>query len=418
MDTTQLNSAKNSLDRRKFIGLAGIGATALTLSSRFAFAGEQVSSRKIRIGIVGGGFGADFYFHEHPNCIVEAVSDLRQDRRERLMNVYKCTKSYESLEKLLTDQKIEAVFIATPVPDHAKHVIESLKAGKHVLCTVPVAMTLEECSAILQTVKSTGLTYMMAETSVFRQNTIQAKKWYQEGLFGKIFSAEAEYYHPGISNLWFDKNHKPTWRQGQPPMNYPTHATSFLISVTGERCTHVSCLGWGDDDFLLKNNVYNNPFWNETAFFKTNLNTAFRVQIFRKGALMGTERGEWHGDKMSYYSDDQNGMGEIVVKASERTGKDEGGFIIQEPVKEAFVSPRWWKTDMLPEPLRHDSGHDGSHTFITHEFIDSLVNSRKPLVDIYESIAYTAPGIVAHQSALKGGEYMAIPNFDVNIVRE
>jgi predicted dehydrogenase len=253
---------------------------------------------------------------------------------------------------------------------------------------------------------------MMAETSVYRQNTIQARKWYREGLFGTIYSAEAEYYHPGISNLWFTADHKPTWRQGQPPMNYPTHATSFLISVTGERCLSVSCLGWGDNDFLLKNNVYNNPFWSETAFFKTNLGTAFRVQLFRKGAIMGTERGEWHGDKMSFYSADQNGMGEIVVRASERTGKDEGGYIIQEPVKEAFVSPSFWKTDLLPEPLRHDSGHGGSHTFITHEFIDSLINNRQPEVNIYEAIAYTAPGIVAHQSALKGGECLAIPDFD------
>jgi len=409
---SKVDFSSSALSRRKFVQKVGIGATALTVSSRFAFAGEQASTRKIRIGIIGGNFGSGFFFHEHPNCIVEAVSDLLPDRREKLMKVYKCTKSYESLEKLLPDPKIEAVFLATPVPDHARHVIASLKAGKHVLCAVPVAMTLEECAAILDTVKSTGLTYMMAETSVFRQNTIQAKKWYREGLFGKIFSAEAEYYHPGISNLWFTADHKPTWRQGQPPMNYPTHATSFLISVTGERCTNVSCLGWGDDDFLLKNNVYNNPFWNETAFFKTNLGTAFRVQLLRKGAIMGTERGEWHGDKMSFYSKDQNGMGEIVVKASTRTGKDEGGFIIQEPIKEAFESPLFWKTDMLPEPLRHDSGHGGAHTFITHEFIDSLVNNRQPEVNIYEAIAYTAPGIVAHQSALKGGECMTIPNFD------
>jgi len=409
---TKKNSSVSLLKRRRFITMAGIGATAVTMSSKLVFAGYQSTTRKVRIGIIGGGFGTSFYFHEHPDCIVEAVSDLRKDRRDRLMEVYKCTKSYESLEKLLPDPKIEAVFIATPVPDHANHVISSLKAGKHVMCTVPVAMTLEECAAILDTVKRTGLTYMMAETSVYRQNTIQARKWYKEGLFGNIFSAEAEYYHPGISNLWFTPDRKPTWRHGQPPMNYPTHATSFLVSVTGERCTNVSCLGWGDDDFLLKNNVYNNPFWCETAFFKTNRGTAFRVQIFRKGAIMGTERGEWHGDKMSFYSEDQNGMSEIVVRASERTGKDEGGFIIQEPVKEAFESPLFWKTDMLPEPLRHNSGHGGSHTFLTHEFIDALVKNRQPEINIYEAIAYTAPGIVAHQSALKGGECMSIPDFD------
>jgi hypothetical protein len=72
----------------------------------------------------------------------------------------------------------------------------------------------------------------------------------------------------------------------------------------------------------------------------------------------------------------------------------------------------WWQTDLLPEPLRHNSGHDGSHSFITHEFIDSLIHNRQPRVNVYEALAYTAPGIVAHQSALKDGEYMDIPNFD------
>ncbi len=68
---------------------------------------------------------------------------------------------------------------------------------------------------------------------------------------------------------------------------------------------------------------------------------------------------------------------------------------------------------MLPKPLRHNSGHDGSHTFITHEFIDSILNERIPIVNIYEALAYTVPGIIAHQSALKGGECMKIPNFDL-----
>ena len=71
----------------------------------------------------------------------------------------------------------------------------------------------------------------------------------------------------------------------------------------------------------------------------------------------------------------------------------------------------WWKTDMLPEPLRHNSGHGGSHTFLTHEFIDALTHSRKPTVDIVEALAYTVPGIVAHESALRGGELLKIPQW-------
>jgi hypothetical protein len=59
-----------------------------------------------------------------------------------------------------------------------------------------------------------------------------------------------------------------------------------------------------------------------------------------------------------------------------------------------------------------DSGHGASHPFITHEFIMALVENREPSVNVYEAVAMTAPGIVAHQSALKGGEQMKVPRFD------
>ena len=405
--------------RRKFLSTAGITAATLAVSPRFAFAEETASSdRKIRIGIVGGGFGRDFFFHEHPQCTVEAVSDLRTDRRELLMKVYKCSKSYESLEKLILDPKIDAVFIATPAPDHHRHVMAALGAGKHVLCTVPCVMTLEDCESLRDAVRRTGLTYMMAETSSFNQITISVKKFYQEGKFGQLISAAAEYNHPGLDRLFFESNGASTWRHGLPPMNYPTHCTSFLISVTGERLTSVSCMGWGDDSPLLKNNRYENPFWNETAFFETDQGRPFRVEVNWKGAYRGAERAEWRGRDMSFFSPlgappgAPLGNDSVIVKLAEQTGHDDGGFVRGENIVEIFSQPLWWETNMLPEPLRHNSGHGGSHTFITHEFIDSLIHSRQPIVNIYEAIAYTAPGIVAHQSALKGGENMKIPNFD------
>jgi len=68
--------------------------------------------------------------------------------------------------------------------------------------------------------------------------------------------------------------------------------------------------------------------------------------------------------------------------------------------------------ERLPESLRKDSGHGGSHTFITHEFISALIEDREPAVNLYEALAMTVPGIVAHQSSLKGGEQMKIPSFD------
>jgi predicted dehydrogenase len=262
------------------------------------------------------------------------------------------------------------------------------------------------------TVKSTGLTYMMAETSYYRQNTQSVRKFYKEGKFGKLISAAAEYNHPGLDVLFFEADGSTSWRHGLPPMNYPTHCTAFLISVTGERLTHVSCVGWGDDNPILKNNRYDNPFWNETAFFQTDQGRPFRVEVNWKGAYKGVERGEWRGSEMSFFSPLAEGGESTIVKISEKKGHDEGGFVQGANTVETFKQPLWWETDLLPKSLRHESGHGGSHTFITHEFIDALINNRQPTVNIHEAIAYTAPGIVAHQSALKGGEYMRIPSFD------
>jgi len=62
--------------------------------------------------------------------------------------------------------------------------------------------------------------------------------------------------------------------------------------------------------------------------------------------------------------------------------------------------------------MRASTGHGNSHGFLTHEFIAALVGDREPAVDVYESLAMTAPGIVAMDSTRKGGEQLAVPSFD------
>ena len=117
--------SKQSISRRNFLNLTSTTAAAIAVSPRFAFAAPFTSTRKVRVGVVGGRFGLGFYFNEHPNVTVEAVSDLRADRRAALMKRYECDKSYESLEILLKDPKIEAVGLFTPAPDHAVPLLNS-----------------------------------------------------------------------------------------------------------------------------------------------------------------------------------------------------------------------------------------------------------------------------------------------------
>ncbi|MCD6338179.1 MAG: gfo/Idh/MocA family oxidoreductase, partial [Verrucomicrobia bacterium] len=241
--------------------------------------------------------------------------------------------------------------------------------------------------------------------------TISARRFYREGRFGTVFYTESEYHHPGLEALFFEGKRR-TWRHGFPPMHYPTHCTAHLISVTGERLTEAACVGWGDDDPIVRDNAYHNPFWNETAFFKTNRGHAFRVAVYWKGALRGTERAQWYGDKMSFFFPHPNGLGPVILRSGKQMERDSGGFLRALPQYERYQQPQWWNTELLPQPLRHNSGHEGSHTFLTHEFIDALIHGRKPAIDVYEAAAYVAPGIVAHQSALRGGECLKVPQFD------
>lgn len=398
----------NRITRRNFIAKNAIMAGATFVSP--AFMAVEPSPKKIKIGVVGGAFGRSFQWHEHPNCIVEAVSDLIPERKKGLMETYKCDKSYPSLEEMLKDKNIDAIALFTEGTNHVRHVIDCMKHGKHVISAVPACWgSTDEAELLLETVTKYGLTYMMAETSYFQQHTISVRKMYEQGEFGQLYYCESEYQHDGLENLYII-NGKKTWRYGIAPMHYPTHCTSHLIGVTGERLTEVVCHGWGDDSQCLKDNVYNNPFWNESAQFKTNKGNCFRVNVWWKGAHLGGERANWIGTDMSFYAD--NGRSQAaLVKKNRELGKDDAGFVQSRPKLENFNTTDWWKTDMLPEPLRHNSSHQGSHTFLTHEFIDALVNERKPAIDIYEALAYTVPGIVAHESALRGGELLKIPQF-------
>lgn len=392
------------LSRRGF--LAGTAAsltlpiTAAAPGEAFAAppAWEQHSEKKVRIGVVGGRFGLSFHWHEHPNCIVEAVSDLIPERRRQLQGKYKCEKAYASLEELVLDPAIDAVAVFTEAPNHAKHVIHCMEYGKHVISAVPACLTLEEAARMKEVKERTGLKYMMAETSSYRWETITARRLVKDGLIGELVYTEGEYYHPmdkaGRERLWFYDGQR-TWRYAYPPMLYPTHSTAFLVGVTGERLVKVSCIGWGDgeNDPALGDNAYGNPFTNGMAMFLTEEGHPFRCNVAWNIKAHG-ERAQWFGTKGAMYMQGSGGQ----------------PFALQLPDRTFSGLPDYWH--MVPEGMRYDSGHGRSHPFITNEFVTALIEEREPFVDLYEALAFTVPGIVAHESCFNDGEQLEIPSFD------
>lgn len=408
--------------RREVLHVSGTAAlsilSAVTWQVGRAYPAD--STKKIRIGVVGGGFGTQFYWNEHPNCVVTGVTDLREDRRQKLRDVYQCDTVYDSLEQMVKRaDDIDAVAVFSGALDHVKHSKLCLDRGWHVISAVPACFTLEEAALLKETVERTGLTYMMAETSYYRQQCMFARQLYQEGAFGNLFYVEGEYYHDrgdlerlatNKKTRFFMPDGSYSWRWGLPPMHYPTHSLGFLTGVTGERVVSVSCLGWGTSNHpWLTDNAYENPFWNETSIMQTDRGNMCRCNVFWLCAAHG-ERAQWCGDKSTFLMAKR---GVHPQKLHFRTKGDtpteydlpaQSGGEIEVPV--------YWKTEMLPAAMRHDSGHGGSHTFLAAEFINALLEERDPAIDVYESLAMTVPGIVAHQSALRQGEQLKVPSFD------
>jgi len=393
-------------DRREFLlGTGALAAAGLMLGQAGRPAPD--SAKKIRLGVVGGGFGTQFYFNEHPNCQVTAVTDLRADRRQKLRDTYRCDTAYDSLEEMLRREKnLDAVAIFSGAVDHCRHVEAVMRRGLHVLSAVPACFTLEEAARLKEIKEKTGLRYMMAETSCYRPGCIYARNLFRQGGFGEIFYSELAYYHDRgeLDELIADKRsrfYEPdgrrSWRWGLPPLHYPTHCLGFVVGVTGERVKSVSALGWGSKHPYLSENPYRNPFWNESALMETNRGHMVRCNVFWLVGEDG-ERAQWYGEKGTLYMANGGLHGDVW---RERMAK-----------ARPLAYPNYLEDPMLPPSMRHGSGHGGSHAFLAAEFINALVEDREPVINVYEALAMTAPGIVGHQSALKNGERLKVPSFD------
>ena len=415
----QSRTGGDGLSRRNFLGVSGaaLAGASLAAAPRVG-AAVDTSPKKVRIGVVGGNFGRSFQWHEHPDCEVVAVSDLIEERKKALMERYSCEKSYPSLEEMIKDPNVDAIALFTAPPDHVRHTVACMKAGKHVISAVPACWShnwREECEELIAIVEETGLKYMMAETTYWHQCLITARKWLEEGRFGKIFYSESEYLHPVDMRRTREQYGVRDWGFGSPPIWYITHTSAHLIGLTGERLTSVMCTGHGEPQFPSATNIYNNPFYMEQAMFTTDRNNTFRALRGRGGAIGHCDRASWYGEKMSYFMRNKQGLPlekPLTITQTTQQAADDAGFAYAYPKVEEIDVINWWETDLLPEPLRHDSGHQGSHTFITHEFIDAIVHDRRPAVDVYEAVAYSVPGFVAHESALEGGVCKPIPQFD------
>ena len=233
---------------------------------------QPFSNRRIRMGLVGYGlckFAAEFEFQNHPNVEVVAVSDLFPDRCAALAQHVKCSKTYPSLEEMVKDDRIEAIFVATDAPSHARHCIEALNHGKHVYTAVPAFRgDIEDAERLLECVRRIGVWYMpclrlRCSTMIcMRWRNLRRKRLRQHRVLRRgVLPPSYDRYTPAGIVQRLAHARRPMW--------YPTHATAYYVGVTHDSFVEVSCLGTAPfDEAQRKANRIGNVFNSEVGLFQ------------------------------------------------------------------------------------------------------------------------------------------------------
>ena len=363
---------------------------------------------KLKVGILGLGRGfthlKNFLSLEEAEVI--AACDrfpLRRLRgQEHIASIDARTKVLEEFDALL-DLKPDAVVIASNGKLQVEHACQALEAGCHVLSEVPGAYTEGECIRLRDTVQRTGKTYMMGENTCYWDFFRYIRKWIVEDRFGPLSMAEGEYVHhlpntlflPDSSRLSPSKaqadgntDAKPIWRADQPPIQYLTHDLGPLLELFDDRCVSVTCQSapWRSTEAPLRSD-------GQIALFQTAKGNLIKILVTlntrrpseHRYRIFGVEGGaEW----FSY---------EKCCRRFTRDDEERSG----------------WETIPIGLGSQGDDtsgGHGGADIKVAYHFTRAILEDKPVPIDIYRSIEYTLPGILAARSADLGGHPIAIPD--------
>lgn len=366
----------------------------------------MASEKPIRVAIVGLGFGAEFIpiYQAHPHAEMAAI--CRRDPKElnECGDRWKIAKRFTDYKQLLQDPDIDAVHINSPIQDHAWMSVAALDAGKHVACTVPMGTTIDECRQIVEASRRSGKVYTMMETVVYSREFLFVKELFDSGEMGRLQFMRGS--HQQKMEGW------PGYWEGLPPMHYATHCVSPCLALANKHAESVVCHGSGriQEELIPK---YNSPFAIESATVKmADSDVCFEVtrSLFNT-ARQYRESFDVYGSKASFewtlvehelsvvHYDETPKKVEIpdfakLLPSEIQHFTTKGVYSLEEEQHLSFIQ---------------GGGHGGSHPHLANMFIDACRGTRAPLPDAEASANWTMVGICAHESAMKGGERVAIP---------
>ena len=394
----------------------------------------------ISIGLVGlGSFGSAFadLFKRHPLVDRVGLCDREPERirkfaeRADWKDKFHPRDAYDTLDAICRSD-LDALVVITQHWLHAPQCVQAMEAGKHVYSAVPIISipddqeTLDWCDRLVNTCRRTGMHYMLGETTYYRPEAMFCRRKAREGAFGDFIYAEGEYFHDvddscSLRQVKVSRESSAAGREGvemqneyrrrglkHGPMHYPTHSTSGPVCVMNAHALKATAYGYRNrnaDPFFA-----DYAFSNETALFEMSNGASVRICEFREvaGSIAAHETFRVLGTRGSYM--------EFQWKENGRTTAGTAKPLVttkltpaemRDPLPEE-VQKAWYNTSK--ESVDY-GGHGGSHAYLVHEFVDAIAHGRRPAINVWESVRYMAMGVAAHQSALRGGERLNVPDW-------
>jgi predicted dehydrogenase len=376
-----------------------------------------MADHRIRVAVVGLGFGAEFVpiYMDHPDVAAVAICDQDAQRLQTVGERFGIARRYADVSEVIAAPDIDAIHLVSGIPDHARQAIAALNAGKHCASTVPMATSIDDLKAIIAAQRMSGRNYMMMETAVFTRQFLYAQALRDRGEFGRIQFLRGAHYQD--MECW------PPYWAGLPPMWYATHAISPLLAISGARATKVHCFGSGWMRPELQQQ-YGNPWPVETAIYTLDkpLLSAEVTRTLFHCARPYMETFTVYGENACYEWQMEDEP-PALFRASPLVVGQTRNFSTEhpDPPDRADVLPpeigKYTRRFVYSNENKHLSfeqggGHHGSHPHLVHEFVRSIVEGRKPWIDAVTAANWTAAGICAHESAMHGGAEVTVPSFE------
>ncbi len=171
----------------------------------------------LNIGILGCGKIAQVRhipeYLANPGAAIAGFFDADAQRCQEIAAKFG-GRAYASAEELFSDPAIDAVSICVANFAHAELSIQALRAGKHVLCEKPMAITLAECEAMLAEAEKAGKRLLIGQNQRLAKAHVKARELVAAGEIGKVVTFRTAFGHggpetwsitPGKSTWFFDK---------------------------------------------------------------------------------------------------------------------------------------------------------------------------------------------------------------------